>query len=214
MADVGGDIVDTERVDLIELCKVSVGITPQNRMNQLRTVNEVDVAVFNAFPERDLIPQSRMGLNPAEPDRCDACENVLCRGKQFCLTGMVECQYRRFDFFNGFHFIKLIFKQMNLDAGTFRLNIFGCHAKARVVDRARKRNVRIEHHIGGQMLPFVDLGAKFPFDAAEIRVFHGADKRAVDIQLMPRHLVNGYHRLLHMKMIQRAPKLPFLVVFV
>ena len=85
---------------------------------------------------------------------------------------------------------------------------------AGVPRRTRQKDVGIQHHIGGQMLPLVDFGTQCPLNPAEIRMFYGADERTVHIQLVPRHLVDGDHRLLHGTVIQRAPEFPFFVVTV
>ena len=46
----------------------------------------------------------------------------------------------------------------------------GRHAETGIGYRARKKNIGIEYHIGGQMFPFIDFRTELPFYIAEVPI--------------------------------------------
>ena len=85
-------------------------------------------------------------------------------------------------------------------------------AVAGVPDGPGQEDIGVQHHIRRETLPFVDLGAQTPLHSAEVGILHRTPQRTVHVQLVPGHLIDGDHGLLHITLIQPLPKLPLFAV--
>ena len=216
VAHVGIDIVQPQTVDLCDLVERCRREPLHYRVHHFRAVHQLDVAVFHPHPLGDEVPEPEVQDEALHPHGGNTVKHVLRERDDCRFSGAVNTDHRRFDLFHVFRGAELVDVALRhhavRDVRAHQRFMFGVETVAGVADGAGEQYIRIQHHIHGQPLPLIYLRAQMPLHAAEIRVRHRAFEETVNVQLIPRHLIDRDHGLQHRAVVQRAPQLPLLAV--
>ena len=196
VGQVAGHIIGAQLVQLIDLSQQTLGQTLHDGMQKFGAVHHFNVAVFNAHPLADTVPDTTVNLGAFHMERNQTfAQNGGFLADPFQLVH-VHGDDRHLDLFNVLGLFQHIVEaeaEQGIVILLGQLIEVGFQAPAGILNGLGEGNIGVEHHVDRHILPAVQLPAQFFLEGPVIGIFTLADQNVIVAHLIPADLMDGDH---------------------